>query len=1346
MRVFSLPVLVLVSCFVASVATTDAAEPTPSEIEFFEQRIRPVLIEQCYECHNTAETAEAGLSLDYRDALRKGGDSGPLVSAKSADNLLLKILRHEIEGLEMPEGGQKLDDDVIADFEKWLSMGAPDPRIEPPSDDELAGSTSWEAVREKRKQWWSFQPIVPTKIPAAVNDTASNQPVDRFVRAKMMAAGLTPAERADPTVLARRLSFAITGLPPSPESVADFLRDPSDDAYEQYVDRLLESDQFGERWARHWMDWIRYAESHGSEGDPKIVGAHHYRDYLIRALKDDVPYDEIVREHIAGDLLESPRINEELGINESQVATAHWRMVFHGFAPTDVMEEKVRFTDDAINVFSKAFLGLTVSCARCHDHKFDAISQADYYAMFGIVGSTRPARAPIDSPQVLNRNRDALAALKPKIRDAIANQWLAAISSEDELLATTTKDSKGSGPLAAFIKSLRDADDFPAAWQRFQTDAGSSGIANSDVVRHWDLSQPNDQKEWFTYGNGTTGQSSPAGAFALHDSGDSVIRDLFPAGLYSHLISDKHAAVLTSPSVPLDGEYDLWLRISGGGSANSRFVVQDYPRNGTVFPFTVMQGETQNSWRWQKYDLSYWKGDDIHIELATANDSAILVQNQDRSWFGIRDAIIVPQGAAINQHDNAWMIPIRKQTDREPTDAKPPESFTQFARRFQQTIETAVLAWQQGNLTDAQALLLDQCLQEGRLANSMQSLRNAEPLIQRYRKLENEISVPRRAPALAEWIGSDQALYERGDHKQRGETIPRRFLEAFDDTPYQTTLSGRRELAENVLSEDNPLTSRVIVNRIWHHLFGRGIVGTNDNFGRLGQTPTHPELLDYLAHEFRTSDRWSIKSMIRRIVTSDTWRQDYVASDLAKATDPDNELRSHWSVTRLEAEAIRDAILSASGQLNPAMYGEAVPGQSTRRSVYVTVIRNAMDPFLATFDAPVPFSSKGRRDVTNVPAQSLLMMNNSFVLSAAKKFSDRALTLQSIDDNTQRVTWMWQQALGRTPSETEARSAIAYLAAASQRYDKLSANRTQLQTEMERSDAELQSISTAAIKRIDQSLPVKNAVNLNPIAEWTFENSAEDSIGELDLKLRGTASIGQGGLVLDGSGFAITDPVGVPLREKTLEAVVQLAKFDQAGGGLMTVQDSSGNVFDSIVFAEREPGRWLAGSNRHLRTQSFDGQPETDAAEHAVHLTITYAADGTITCYRNGETYGNSYQADLQSFHANELEVLFGMRHGKTASGNRMLHGRILHARLYNRTLTADEVMAAASGSSASISHQQITNAMSVEERKRRDELQIRLGILRDELKASSGSVAANQHWIDLAHSLFNMKEFIYVR
>ncbi len=360
--------LALWACLTGAVSA--ASQPSPgahsaAEVEFFETRIRPVLVEQCYKCHNSRSKADGELAVDSRQGLLAGGEGGAvIVPGKPAESRLLPILRHEVEGKKMPKKSGKLDAHVIADFEHWISIGAPDPRDEPPTAQELERSTSWAATLETRKQWWSFRPIGNPAPPQVDVNQWSDHAVDRFILAKLHEKGLEPTEAADARTLVRRLYFTLIGLPPTPAELDEWtgrLTKPA--GYADLVDHLLDSPRFGERWARHWMDWVRYAESHGSEGDPPIDNAWAYRDYLIRAFNADVPFDQLVREHVAGDLLEHPRINAALGINESMIGPAQWRMVFHGFAPTDALEEKVRFIDDEVGTFSKAFLGLTVSCA-----------------------------------------------------------------------------------------------------------------------------------------------------------------------------------------------------------------------------------------------------------------------------------------------------------------------------------------------------------------------------------------------------------------------------------------------------------------------------------------------------------------------------------------------------------------------------------------------------------------------------------------------------------------------------------------------------------------------------------------------------------------------------------------------------------------------------------------------------------------------------------------------------------------------------------------------------------------------------------------------------------------------
>jgi len=293
---------------------------------WFENKIRPTLALECYECHNSHGKAKGGLILDFAGGLLEGGDSGPaIVPGKPADSLLLKVLRHEIDDLRMPKGGPKVDAAIAADFAEWIRRGAPDPRATPPSKEQLEQATSWDTVFAARMNWWSFQPV---KGEAEAGGTPA---IDATLRAKLKSEGLTPSPAAEPRVLLRRLSFALTGLPPTREEIAAFLQHGD---IEREIDRLLASPAFGERWARHWMDWWRYADSHGSEGDPRIAHAYRYRDYLIRALNADVRYDQLLREHVAGDLLAQPRLNPELGLNESAIGPGPTHSTNSSASPT----------------------------------------------------------------------------------------------------------------------------------------------------------------------------------------------------------------------------------------------------------------------------------------------------------------------------------------------------------------------------------------------------------------------------------------------------------------------------------------------------------------------------------------------------------------------------------------------------------------------------------------------------------------------------------------------------------------------------------------------------------------------------------------------------------------------------------------------------------------------------------------------------------------------------------------------------------------------------------------------------------------------------------------------------
>lgn len=1353
----------LVACIAPSL---HAAPLTDAQREFFESRIRPILAQECYECHSEATKAKGGLLLDSREGWRKGGDSGPVIEpGNPAASLLLRSIRHEIDDLKMPKNGAKLDPRILDDFREWIAMGAPDPRDAPPSPDEVAKDTDWTAVSARRAQWWSFQPIANPPVPEVAGAT---HPVDRFIRARLAREGLEPSPPADPRTLERRLAFNLTGLPPIPEESAAFesesIRNPQS-AIRNLTDTYLASPAFGERWARHWMDWIRYADTHGSEGDPAIPHAWRYRDYLVRAFNADVPLDQLIVEHFAGDLLETPRLNRELRLNESALGPGHLRMVFHGFSPTDALDERVRFTDDQINTVTKAFLGLTVSCARCHDHKFDAISQKDYYALFGIFTSTLPATIAVDAPGVLETNRKELAELKEEIRRVIAAHWLASLPKEPGAWQARLKSALGgSSATAAFLRDLagsaNDPENLARAWSsaanRVKDEAKETTQFETNVKRRWDLSDPEESTNWSRYGEGlaSTGPSLP-GDFTLSPQGP-VIGRILPSGAYSHLLSTRHRAVLASAPFDLDAEFDLFVRVAGEESS-MRYAVQHYPRSGTIFPVTNLGG---GDWRWVKHDLAYWKGDRLHLELATGGDAPILVNGAERSWFGLREAVLVPKGSPAPPNGNSEGLSALIAPD--PT---VPSDFAAAITRIETVLSGILSAWgNAGTLTNAQAILLDEIVASGGLPNLPDQLpSDLAEFVTRYRALESRIPLPTRAPGVWERPGIDQALFVRGDHKQPAETVPRRFLEAIDPKPYETRGTGRLEFARDLVAEKNPFTARVLVNRVWHHLFGEGLVTTTDNFGRLGEEPSHPELLDHLAWRFRHEMNWSLKALVREIVLSETWRQAGGPSPAAREKDPDNRLLSSFPLRRLEAEAIRDSLLAVSGTLDPARYGEPVGGGTPRRSIYLRVKRNDLDPLLTTFDFPTPASSVGRRDVTNVPAQSLTLLNDPFLMDQAGHFATKVREAHPGADESATIRALFEAALNRPPSETELAGAKEFLGTVSyqhrsdsSRYSLLSAKRKETEARLSalidpvRSRLEAERAAAFAAKQGTKS-GKPNAETLRPVAHWDFRTGTNDPVSGLSLTLHGTARIEAGALVVDGEGYASTAPLPFDLREKTLEARVQLAALDQAGGGVISVQSGNGAIFDSIVFAERRKKEWLAGSNGFVRTLDFNGPAETEAAATSVHLLISYAADGTIRCYRNGEPYGEAIRkSDLQVYPKGAGEILFGLRHGTKAGNSRALRARILEGRLYDRELTPEEARTAFAGGPAPVTRGDLDAALGESGVAERQRLEAEMKALADEAgelaKTGANLDLEPRIWRDLAHAIFNLKEFVYVK
>ena len=1054
-------VLVWLAAF-GSAAFSQTGAPSAGDVEFFEREIRPLLAEQCYSCHSAKiETPFAGLRVDSREALLKGGESGAAILPGDPENSrLIKLLRGE--PLLMPPTG-RLSDERIAALGKWIKMGAPWPEDEPAPEPQ-AGDFDLEA---RKSSHWAWQPVAAVEPPAVSDEGWPAGAVDRFLLAKLDEERLKPASSADGYSLIRRLSFDLTGLPPTPEQIRAFVQDKSPDAYPKLVRRLLDSPHFGERWARHWMDLVRYSESHGSEGDPEIPVAWRYRNYLIRALNKDVPYDQLVREHLAGDLIENPRLNPSDGINESVVGTAHFRMVEHAYQPVEPWEDRVKFVDNQIDVFSKAFQGLTVSCARCHDHKFDAISQKDYYALFGMFYGARPTQRAIDDPATLHRHRDELIELKAEIRSELAKEWLAAAKS----LGRRLSEADSAAVRRAFGAAACEQDSPLQVWNELRNKRGDALRAswrnlldrgrettqahekfNQEKFEIWDLTG-DDYDKWVGHGSGLPEKPSGAGEFRVLHEGDRVIEGLYPGGVYTHLLSTKHNGVMQSPRFKIDTDY-ISVRVLGGDMSYARLMVENYavPLSGIYSQRYSPRSDEMRWWRWK---TDFWKGFTAYVEFTTHEDSTNFFLDAvdrrkkprpKRPKHG-RSAI---GAAAVAFHDGEDEPKETVSAALYLLEGEAPGSAEELGELLGRRLTEAIEAWRVGRLdeheqkNDEQAAFLDYFVRKDLLPRSLESLESVRPLVEEYRRLEAEIPIPRRAPGVLEEGAPDQPLLIRGNHKQPGEAVPRRYLSAVGGSLYESPRTVRARLADEIASPGNPLTARVMANRIWYYLFGRGIVATPDNFGAVGERPSHPELLDFLADRF-IKDGWSIKKTVERLVSTRAYRMSSKPSGRAREIDPLNKWLQHMPARRLDAEAIRDSLLAVSGKLDPTMYGAPVSSQRAyfdeeakskpkpspygddRRSVYQEVRRNVHNPLLEAFDQPSPATTRGQRDVTNVPAQSLALMNSPFVTGLAEEWGSR-LANGEAHSADMRVEYMFLKAFGRRPLPEERDRTAGYLA------------------------------------------------------------------------------------------------------------------------------------------------------------------------------------------------------------------------------------------------------------------------------------------------------------------------------
>lgn len=1026
-----------------------------TQLEFFEKRIRPVLIERCYQCHSAlSKEVKGGLQVDHRQGLRAGGESGAaIVPGRPNESLLLSALRHE--DLKMPPD-ERLPARVIADFEAWIAAGAIDPRETPASPAqaiERAKAAQWDQL----SQWWSFQRIdadLPTK---SLEPAANAARIDEFIRQRLVEQHLSQAPRADRRTLIRRLSFALTGLPPSAEEVSAFVADEQADAWLQLVERKLNSPHFGERWARHWMDVVRYSDTYGYEWDIPAKGAWRYRDYLTRAFNQDVSFQQLVLEHIAGDQLEQPRLNPSDAINESMIGTMFFQMgeKRHGDSSEfDGIHQEM--LDNKIDAFSKTFQGLTISCARCHDHKIDPILQEEYYALGGIFMSSRWVSNTVDLPTRHEQLRRELSAIKAELRPLLTQLWLADLKRLDATRLDQLAKSFGDKappveePLHAWWKIRKAAAGESAAdlWKAltaiYQAEREKRTRENGghfSLVADFRKGVPTG---WSVDGVGVD-HIVPCGDFTVSLEGAGVIGQVLHGGLVTHAHSPRMNGAVRTPWLNTLEPGHLSVELAGGDFATRRAVIDN------AFLTEKQQYINNKHPQWVRLDtFGGMRERHIYLEFATKTSNPNFpprvglggacseVQAADpRSWFAI--SRVMRHQAPFTPFDELTQFNGLVEGDA-------PTSPDAVADRYGRWLRASLDAWSADRATDDDVRLINWMLDVGVLTNSVakdaidEVQRALLESVSRYRTLERDLPEPWTVNGMRDVdTAFEYPLHERGDYDKLGAPIPRGYLRLLssaksDSHQIRDARSGRLELARRIASNSNPLTARVFVNRVWQALFGTGLVATTNDFGHLGERPSHPELLDHLARQFM-ADGWSTKRLVRAIALSDTWQQGGAINEAAQTADPANRLLHHFPLRRLEAEAIRDAMLATSGQLDLTLYGPPInPHRQNeddqkrlfsgplngagRRSIYTKLTIMEPPRLLALFNQPAPKIPTGTRDVTNTPAQSLALLNDPFVKQQAEAWTRSLMTDQQVAIAA-RIESMFVAAYGRPPTATE---------------------------------------------------------------------------------------------------------------------------------------------------------------------------------------------------------------------------------------------------------------------------------------------------------------------------------------
>ena len=958
----------LVGGFGSSLLAADA--PSPEQIEFFEKQVRPLLVEHCSECHG-AKKSEAGLRLDTKRGFIKGSDTGPIVVAGNVNgSRLMKVLSYREGETQMPPKA-KLPDEKIAVFKKWLELGSPWP-------DEAAGAGGGSAA----KNHWAFQPVrrpmipnvkqslVPSpppvfqekktvgervrvrgpngddaplsgKTPSATSnnniDAASTSspphpnslppkaggegtrlatPIDSFIVAALDAKGLDLSPPADRYTFLRRVTLDLWGIPPTFEQVREFEEDSSSDAHERVIDRLLASPLYGQRWARHWLDVARYADTKGYvfTQEPRYPYSYTYRDYVVDAFNSDKPFDQFVLEQLAAD---------QLGLEANSEALAAMGFLTVG---RRFLNNNNDIIDDRIDVVSRGLMGLTVGCARCHDHKFDPVPTADYYSLYGVFASSME---PDDLP----------------------------------IIGTP----KGAAAYEAFQKELTKREQVVSEFEQ-----------QSMTKLHDELRE------------------------RVGDCLQQVARQSnnwlnLPAG-----IAEKIQPVFAGKNEPRQQIVKRW---------------EEYLKRTATMPHPV---------------LGPWHA----LAKASAADFSKEVEKLVESWSNADSDATKSVNARVRQLISE----------------KQPATLIDLAKLYGSLFDAVRGEWDslKKATPDAKALP-DEAAEQVRLilygdgSPAMVSLDEARRLIGRdvrdkFTQLKREVEnlkvtspgAPPRAMVMRDGGIQNPRIMIRGNPGRPGSEVPRQFLEVVagpERKPFNKG-SGRLELAQAVIDPKNPLTPRVLVNRVWQNHFGTGLVPTPSDFGTRGLPPSHPELLDWLASEVvGSSPHWTLKRLHRAILTSAVYRQSSADNPAARATDSENRLLWKMPRQRLDFEAMRDSLLAVSGQLDTSLGGRPFENQmdvtSHRRTIYGLVNRNDLPGVFRAFDFADTEASAAERPQTTVPQQALFALNAPFVQEQARQTA--AFAWGGANDDPARLALLYHRVLAREPTSEERELALRYL-------------------------------------------------------------------------------------------------------------------------------------------------------------------------------------------------------------------------------------------------------------------------------------------------------------------------------